>query len=717
MSIRKNHDSQAVPRNLGGAPLYFPTSAHAWFIRIFVGLVIGLCGTLEGMPLITIPIMLVATTAVSLSLRYLCALDDTHGLIRLVSRTRQLPNAARFLIIAFFITTVFAVELRYDPVPNHYGFLELLIPIVLATYFFDLRGGICSALLIIAFAFQTLAPPRFAPVLEPQVSYLASLVAFAVTTLIVSFFVALLSRRPSGQTLGSDDLQNLHQKIGQTKSTASAATTHAKILWQESLRPALLFILAYAIFWSIFATVSSGSGVHADALEAYAWGREFALGYYKHPPFWSWVAALWFSIFPKTDFFFYLLSQINGALGLLGAWALIGRFADRRVQIIGTLLLMLMPFYQFNAQRFNANTIFLSLWPWTLYFFIRSVETRHIRYAIACGCLAGLALLSKYYAIILVATCFFAAITHDSRRDYFRSAIPYVTAGVALLIFLPHLVWLVKDGFQPLLYLADRIDQSDRIIANKYFEFIFGNSLYFILPAAVLIFTRWRGGTEKTPLNLGQNLGSSFFFVVSICPFVLTLVASTIGHTTLGIPFAVGIFALVPLIILSAINPPLDLAIRYAKTAVGLIALACLAAAYFLPWYYLKYDPKNHSMPRDETADIAMKLWSEETGLRLRYVGGDRDYAMAVTFRSRDDVTEFNNFIFKWTPWVTREKLREFGLLGICQTQDQSCNDHARRFLTSNSKIIEKTIKRQKWNAEGKPFALNIYIIPPDTAP
>ena len=52
-------------------------------------------------------------------------------------------------------------------------------------------------------------------------------------------------------------------------------------------------IVAYALFWATYAWFSSSGGVHIDSLEAYAWGREFRLGYYKHPPFWAWVGSDW----------------------------------------------------------------------------------------------------------------------------------------------------------------------------------------------------------------------------------------------------------------------------------------------------------------------------------------------------------------------------------------------------------------------------------------
>ena len=53
---------------------------------------------------------------------------------------------------------------------------------------------------------------------------------------------------------------------------------------------------------------------------------------------------------------------------------LIGRFADGEKRMAATALLLLTPFYTFLSYKYNANSIFLSIWPWTRYFFVRSID-------------------------------------------------------------------------------------------------------------------------------------------------------------------------------------------------------------------------------------------------------------------------------------------------------------------------------------------------------
>ena len=49
----------------------------------------------------------------------------------------------------------------------------------------------------------------------------------------------------------------------------------------------------FVAIWTLYAVVSAApAAIHNDMAEAYVWGREFQLGYSKHPPFWAWIAGL-----------------------------------------------------------------------------------------------------------------------------------------------------------------------------------------------------------------------------------------------------------------------------------------------------------------------------------------------------------------------------------------------------------------------------------------
>jgi len=166
----------------------------------------------------------------------------------------------------------------------------------------------------------------------------------------------------------------------------------------------------------------------------------------------GWVTRAWTSVFPLTNWSFQLLALTNAAFGLWTVDLISRRFVRGDKRMIVLLLLMLLPIYQFHAQRFNANSVLLAAWPLATYCFLRSFETREIRWAVAAGAAAALAMLGKYYSVFLIVSFVFAAICHPQRRAYFTSWAPWVSLVTLFTALLPHLNWLVVNGAPPVFY-------------------------------------------------------------------------------------------------------------------------------------------------------------------------------------------------------------------------------------------------------------------------
>jgi 4-amino-4-deoxy-L-arabinose transferase-like glycosyltransferase len=154
--------------------------------------------------------------------------------------------------------------------------------------------------------------------------------------------------------------------------------------------------------------------------------------------------SLWFKILPRSDASYYALSALNIGASLVGVWRLSGLLLRRYARLSTVSLLLFTPSYQYLATNFNANTILLSIWPWTAYYFVKSLQTHAWKDGIAFGSLCGCALLAKYYSILLLASCLFAALLHPRRRAYFRSGAPYCAVAVCVAIFAPHAWWAYK---------------------------------------------------------------------------------------------------------------------------------------------------------------------------------------------------------------------------------------------------------------------------------
>ena len=109
---------------------------------------------------------------------------------------------------------------------------------------------------------------------------------------------------------------------------------------------------------------------------------------------------------------------------------------------------MFVPFFNFHALKFNVNTVLMPLWAATTFWFLRSYRTRSAVYAALAGIGAAACMLGKYWSVFLLAGLAVAALIDRRRAAYFRSAAPWITCAVGLLVLAPHLVWLCAERFR-----------------------------------------------------------------------------------------------------------------------------------------------------------------------------------------------------------------------------------------------------------------------------
>jgi 4-amino-4-deoxy-L-arabinose transferase-like glycosyltransferase len=466
---------------------------------------------------------------------------------------------------------------------------------------------------------------------------------------------------------------------------------------QSSLWPSLALLAIFVMVWTLYGVISAApAAIHNDMAEAYAWGREFQLGYEKHPPFWAWISGLWFQVFPRADWAFTLLAVFNAGLGLYGSWMLIGDFAEGDRRLAATALLLLTPFYTFLALKYNANSIFLPLWPWTMHFFVRSIDHRRFTDAILFGIFVGLALLSKYYALILATTCFAAALIHPARRAYFTSAVPYVSLLVAALLFAPHVWWLVRSDAAPVGYFIHKTGFGVMAVLITCVTLVAGVALFHSMIIMLIALVK-RSDPRSWPTAFKARWAAPRFRVLTllaVLPLVLTVVAGLIFRLRPSTNMTVGIFSLVPLLFIELAGTEGDdrlyRVVRRLAIAVTLGALALSPVIAFAKIWYR--GDINYTEPRKELAREATRLWHQTVKLPLQYVGGSQRYEDAVAFYSADHPHVFIHLDYRRAPWVTAEDLDRDGLLVVCSTTDQQCLNSATKITTPRTQRTTLTL-------------------------
>lgn len=475
----------------------------------------------------------------------------------------------------------------------------------------------------------------------------------------------------------------------------------------------LLTLAAYVLVWTVYSTIAKGTqGLHFDMLEVVAWSRDLSLGYLKHPPLAAAVAWAWFSIFPVAEWSYYLLAMTMPALALWIVWHLSADYLDADKRIAGLALLMLVPFFNFHALKFNVNTVLMPLAAATTLWFLRSVKTRSALYAALAGIGAAGSMLGKYWSIFLLAGLVAAALADRRRAAYFKSAAPWITVIAGFVVLLPHLVWLRHNDFAPFTYaMSIHGDKAfiDTLIAAL--GYLAGSIGYVALPVIlVLIAARPSRATLADmiwPADTERRLAAAVFWG----PLLLPAAGALVSGTEITSLWSMSAWTLLPVLLLS---PP-----RVTWRPLDTRRVLLLAAA--LPLLMVVISPAIAIMTRRDgppppavqsplLAVEVERLWHESIPLPLRYVGGDGDILLGVVAYAADRPHALLTGIAE----PGESELRRAGMVLLCFTGDAPCLNGATKAAGSGgSRTTQTAISQKSWGKVLPARSYTVIIVPP----
>ena len=482
-----------------------------------------------------------------------------------------------------------------------------------------------------------------------------------------------------------------------------------------------LLLLAHVTAWTIYSCLAQSAGtVHHDMTEAFTWGEHPALGYYKHPPFYAWVTGLWFQIFPRADWAFYLLSQVNAAAGLAGVWFLAGRVAGPKIQLASLLLLTLAPFHNIMAINYNANSGLLSLWPWTAFTFVKAMETGRARDGVLFGVFAAAAMLCKYYSVLLLLSCILASLANPRIKEIYRSWAPYAAVATGAALVAPHLWWLATHDWQTIEYAKHTGGFEPPFVLYKMVTTALASLCLLGLPFLVLAAT-FRSQVwpiHFAALRQGLRREGAPLLILAAGPFLLTLLVGMLGSVKISTNFLIPAFSLLPMAVL-VLSRLLISPVHLTKIA-GFAMIwpaAMIGVAPFIAFAQFSLGDGLTSEPRRELAEKVTSLWHETFGLPLKLVTGTNAYGSGMAFYSKDRPAEFIRLSYAQAPWVTPELLKTWGVAIACAGFDQDCKDKSAAIMTPRSKRIVLSSAHTFLNTTTTPREFEVFLIAPGDVP
>jgi len=190
-------------------------------------------------------------------------------------------------------------------------------------------------------------------------------------------------------------------------------------------------------------------GYFRDELYFLDCGRHLDWGYVDHAPLiglFAKAALLLGGSLPALRVFPAVAGAALVVLTILLARELGG---GRYAQSLAGLAVLVAPIYLGIDSILSMNAFEPLFWMGAVYVLIRIIRTGNSRLWIAFGALVGVGLENKHSTIFFGFAVAVAVLATPLRRELCKPWI-YLGAGVALLLFLPNLIWQAQHGFPTL---------------------------------------------------------------------------------------------------------------------------------------------------------------------------------------------------------------------------------------------------------------------------
>jgi hypothetical protein len=462
----------------------------------------------------------------------------------------------------------------------------------------------------------------------------------------------------------SDDVAGLshaREKIaprgGLMQSTLDLVDQHP---WRAFSAFAAIHIVVWTLApWFLFPNLP------LDLIEALTYGREWQLGYDKLPPLPWWIVEILYRLF-HADIAYYAFAQLT----VIAAFACVFRLAltltSARAALAAVLIVDGLHYFTSTSPKFNHDVIQLPFWALAGLSYYYALRTQRLAYWGLLGIALGGAFWAKYFvAMLAVPLALFILVDRDARASL-RSAGPYVTAVVALVIAAPHLVWLVQNDFLPLHYVEARATPPRGWYDHGWrpLEFALGQAAW-LLPSLAIAANLFVARREVAAFNV-DAFSRRIVTLLTFGPFALLLAASAVtGGKLIGM-WGYPLWLFLGLWLVLRIGPVTEPR-RFIRLGWTWAAATLVYVIAFV--IYMAVDPLTRPTYRAElfpgkaVAQALAGRFKQETGEPVAYVIAPMYFGGNVSHYAREAPRTVIDGDLRRVPWIDPADLRRRGAL------------------------------------------------------
>jgi hypothetical protein len=273
--------------------------------------------------------------------------------------------------------------------------------------------------------------------------------------------------------------------------------------------------------------------LRTDEAYYWTWSKENVLSFLDHPPMIAWFIRFGTAIFGDTNFGV----RFAGILAMLVTQLLLADIVRRVTRDVRAIMLaVLLPeaalYYGLLMAKVSPDVALIPFAVAMLWSLVRLAESGNARWWLAAGLFAGLALLSKFTAVMLVPAVVAFMLAPDWRRRWLTSPEPWLAALIAVAVFSPVLVWNAEHDWASFRFQSVRAIATHELSLRTVGEFLalqFGLVGFVLLPVVLsgVTLTAWRGYRSRDPVQILL----STCVLVPFCYFFWKSLSLRIGDT------------------------------------------------------------------------------------------------------------------------------------------------------------------------------------------
>ena len=415
----------------------------------------------------------------------------------------------------------------------------------------------------------------------------------------------------------------------------------------------LLAVAALIVAMTVLRVIYAGViDLRTDEAYYWTWSKESVLSFLDHPPMIAWFIRFGTAIFGDTN----LGVRFAGIVAMLVTQLLLADIVrrvthDARAVVIAVLMPEAALYYGLLMAKVAPDVALIPFAVAMVWALVRLDESGDGRWWLAAGVFAGLALLSKFTAVMLLPAVAAFMLVPEWRRRWLTSLYPWAAALIAVAVFSPALIWNAENDWASFKFQSVRATAAHDVSLRTVGDYIglqFGLVGFILLPVVLsgLALTAWRG----------YRRGNAVAILLSTCVIVpfgyffwksLTL---RVGDTwpmfmwPIGFAAAAINIAMLPREGFPAWMVKSTVAWAHAAIVSG-IAFVVLVFLYYVaaPWNFIgKADPIGGEAGYQEVVDRA-QAELQETGATWIATTDYRTYAMLRWyFKDRLPVIQIN---------------------------------------------------------------------------